>query len=220
MTANELTTDVAGGNDGAPAISAARIRELILQRDLVPGEQLRQEDLASQIGMSRGPVREALHMLAAEGILKYVRNRGYFVAQYTASEMRQLYRMRDLLESEILSSLPPPRAAHLAHLRKLNKQIRDRHATLHTVISLNSAFHASMMAESELTLVLAEVGQVGRKVLAYQAMAINLPAGWGQVADDHDCMIDAWKRHDIEALVAHARVHRERSLSRLLPLLR
>jgi DNA-binding GntR family transcriptional regulator len=220
MIGNNTVEIIAGPEDGATGIAAARIRELILQRVLVPGEQVRQEDIASQIGMSRGPIREALHMLAAEGTLKYIRNRGYFVAQFTADEMRQLYRMRDLLESEILSSLPQPTADHINTLRGLNNQIRDKSATLDDVISLNSQFHALMMNESGLNLILNEVTQVGRKVLAYQAMAINLPAGWALVADDHDAMVDALEVRNTDALIAHARFHRERSLSRLLPILR
>jgi DNA-binding GntR family transcriptional regulator len=220
MIGNNELTDSSGPEDGATGLSAARIRELILQRIIVPGEQVRQEDIAGQIGMSRGPIREALHMLAAEGTLKYVRNRGYFVAQFTASEMRQLYRIRDLLESEVLSGLPSPSAEHLAELRDLNAQIRDKNVTLDEVIALNSRFHNLMMERSDLNLILTEVGQVSRKALAYQAMAINLPAGWSQVADDHDLMIQALEAQDSDSLLAHARVHRERSLSRLIPLLR
>ena len=205
---------------GAAGRAAGQIRELILQRLLVPGEQVRQEDIAGQINMSRGPIREALHMLAAEGALRYVRNRGYFVSQFTADEMRQLYRVRDLLESEILISLPRPSSDQLEELQTINERIRSSNVTLDEVIRLNREFHELIMSASELNVIKTEVEQVGRMSLAYQAMSINFLSGWALVAADHDGIITALAAGDSDTLVHLSRAHRERSLARLLPLLR
>jgi DNA-binding GntR family transcriptional regulator len=206
-------------DEGAVGRAATAVRNLILRRQVVPGQQLRQEELAQQIGMSRGPLREALQVLAAEGVLNYVRNRGYFVTQFTADEMQQVYLVRDLLESEILARLPEASAEHIASLRQVNAQIRDEGNDLLDVIHLNKQFHDLMTSTSRLSLLVAEIEQIGRMSIAYQALSINFLPDWGSVADDHDEMISALERAKLYELVEIARVHRGRTLALLLPVL-
>ena len=62
-------------------LAATRIRGLVMDGILLPGEKLRQLELAEQIGVSRSPLREALRTLESEGILTYEVNRGYVVAR-------------------------------------------------------------------------------------------------------------------------------------------
>jgi DNA-binding GntR family transcriptional regulator len=205
--------------EGAVARAATAVRNLILRRQLVPGQQVRQEDLARQIGMSRGPLREALQVLAAEGVLHYVRNRGYFVTQLAAEEMQQVYLIRDLLETEILRSLPPAPAEHLATLRALNTRIRDETNDLVDVIYLNRQFHDLISSPSPLRLLVAEIEQVSRMAIAYQALSVSSLNAWESIADDHDMMIDALERHDLDSLVTVAKVHRHRTLEVVLPVL-
>jgi DNA-binding GntR family transcriptional regulator len=209
----------ADSHGGAVAKAATGIRGLVLRRVLLPGEQVRQEDVARRIGMSRGPIREALQVLAAEGVLKYVRNRGYFVTRFTAEEMRQLYLIRDLLESQIMLSLPPADAGHLESLRRINNQIRTGHEDLTTVIRLNRQFHDLVFEPSPLNLLKSEIDQINRMSMAYQSLSLNPLTDWELVADDHQEMIDALAAGDNERLAEHARVHRNRSLTRLSPLL-
>lgn len=88
-----------------PAQIAQEIRKLINRGQLPPGLQLRQSDLADRFGISRVPVREALKLLAAESIIEHDPNRGFFVAPLSTDEARQLYRLRHLLEAELLSTV-------------------------------------------------------------------------------------------------------------------
>jgi DNA-binding GntR family transcriptional regulator len=213
------TAGIDHDQDGAVGRAATAVRNLIMSRQLVPGQQLRQEELAQQIGMSRGPLREALQVLAAEGVLNYVRNRGYFVTQLTADEMKQVYLIRDLLESEILKSLPLPGRDHILALRTINAQIRDETNDVLEVIRLNKQFHDLMTATSPLKLLNAEVEQLGRMAIAYQALALNFLTGWDSIADDHEEMISALERADHDRLVEVGRVHRGRTLARLRPVL-
>lgn len=207
------------GHGSLVARVAADIRSLVLQRDLLPGEQVRQEDLARKLGTSRSPIREALQVLAAEGIVRYERNRGYFVARFTTDEMQQLYLIRELLESEILSRLPPVSEATLEQLRAINDRIRTGHDGLQAVIELNSRFHDLVFADSDLHILKSELQQIGRMTIAYQSLSINALTGWGLLASDHDRIIDALAAHDNATLVEMCREHRDRSLARLGPIL-
>lgn len=97
-----------------PAVIADEIRSLVTRGAFAPGLQLRQVDLAERFGASRVPVREALKLLTAEGVVAHDPNRGFFVAGLSSDEARQLYRMRHLLESEVLSTIAWPSKPDLA----------------------------------------------------------------------------------------------------------
>ena len=221
MEVDNIAADLASTeHGGAVSRAAADIRALILQRSLLPGEQVRQEDLARHIGMSRGPIREALQVLAVEGVLRYERNRGYFVTRFTADGMSQLYLIRDLLESEILSKLPPAEPDTLAHLRKINQEIRAGGEDLDRVIRLNHEFHDIIFAASPLDVLRTEIEHIGRMTMAYQSLSINALTDWELLFTDHEQIIDAWERGDMVELIAVSRRHRETSLQRLAPILR
>lgn len=101
-----------------PAIIADEIRSLVTRGVFSPGLQLRQVDLAERFGASRVPVREALKLLTAEGVVAHDPNRGFFVAGLSSDEARQLYRMRHLLESEVLSTVNWPSKPQLAEFNE------------------------------------------------------------------------------------------------------
>jgi DNA-binding GntR family transcriptional regulator len=201
------------------ARAAADIRSLVLRRSLLPGEQVRQEDLSATVGISRGPIREALQILATEGVVRYERNRGYFVARFTAEEMRQLYLIRDLLESEILSGLAALPPETIEKMRVINERIRCGDDDLQTVIGLNSQFHDLIFASSDLHILRAELQHIRRMTIAYQSLSINALTNWELLASDHDDIIDALTVQDNARLVQACRTHRDRSLIRLSPIL-
>jgi DNA-binding GntR family transcriptional regulator len=76
------------------------LRDQIASGRYEPLEQLRQENVARDFGVSVPPVREALKTLEAEGQVVYYPRRGYFVAKLSAAELVETYAIRDLLETE------------------------------------------------------------------------------------------------------------------------
>ena len=219
-TVTEVGADPVGTvRGGTVARAAFEIRGLVLRRELLPGEQLRQEDLAQRIGISRGPIREALQVLAVEGVVRYERNRGYFITRFTTDEMQQLYTIRDLLESTMLERLPIPPESVLAELREINEQIRTGGDQLGTVIELNSRFHDLMLQQSGMRILHEQLHHISRMTTAYQALSINAFTDWELLASDHDQLIAALEAGDNDALCVAARDHRNRSLERLGPLL-
>lgn len=87
--------------------AAEEIRNRILSGDYPPGFQLRQDGLASDLGMSRIPIREALVQLESEGLLKILPHRGAVVVQLTAEEIEELFNMRLLLEPFLFKRSAP-----------------------------------------------------------------------------------------------------------------
>jgi DNA-binding GntR family transcriptional regulator len=77
---------------------ADRIREAIIQGQFTPGQRLREEQLASTLEVSRGPVREALILLEAEHLVVVRRNRGAIVAHLTERDLEEVYSLRVAIE--------------------------------------------------------------------------------------------------------------------------
>ena len=77
---------------------AERLRTAILNGAFPPGERLPEEQLAKTMGVSRGPVREALAVLEREGLIVIRRNRGAFVAQLSRDDLDEIYTLRVAIE--------------------------------------------------------------------------------------------------------------------------
>src|SRR2546421_6975169 len=74
------------------------IREAILDGRLPPGQRLKEEELARELGISRTPVREALLVLQTEGLVDAAPNRGAAVRSHDVDDLEDLYQLRALLE--------------------------------------------------------------------------------------------------------------------------
>lgn len=74
------------------------IREAIISGELAPGEPLRDRDLAERLGVSRTPIREALHRLEAAGLVEARHRSGWVVSPFTEQDVHEVFQLRMLLE--------------------------------------------------------------------------------------------------------------------------
>ncbi|HXJ16666.1 MAG TPA: GntR family transcriptional regulator [Candidatus Polarisedimenticolia bacterium] len=89
-----------------------RIREMILHGELVPGQRVREVELANKLGVSRTPVRESLPILAQEGMLTQLDTRGFIVRAFTPQDITDAIDLRGVLEglaARMLAEQGPPR---------------------------------------------------------------------------------------------------------------
>ena len=91
-----------------------RLHESILRRALPPGSRLIEAELTQTLAVSRGPVREALRRLAAEGLVEHIPNKGGAVRRISRTEMREAFEVRIALES-LAAKLAAQRDDALAH---------------------------------------------------------------------------------------------------------
>jgi DNA-binding GntR family transcriptional regulator len=105
------------------------LREGILTGALAPGEWLRQDALATQLGVSRIPIRSALLQLESEGLIRVDPYRGATVIKLTTAEMREIYELRKVLETHALRKtidhMTPERIERLAALARELNDITD-----------------------------------------------------------------------------------------------
>jgi DNA-binding GntR family transcriptional regulator len=206
----------------ATARAARTLRDMVMSRRIGPGQQLRQDGLAEEMGLSRSPLREALRMLETEGLLVHVPNQGYFVARLRSSELRQIYLMRRLLETELFRTLRQPSAPELSQVRDENERIRQsaKDGNLAQVLRGNRKFHFGIFALSPLDLVMRQVERLWHQSESYRAAYLWLPAAQEQIVAEHVAMIAALESRDVKELIAVADRHRSTAEAAVIGLLR
>jgi DNA-binding GntR family transcriptional regulator len=119
MTVLQLrASNVVGAPLGQHA--ADSIRDAILQGSLQPGERLVETTIASQLNLSRGPVRDALRQLALEGLVEIVPRRGTFVSRLDRADIREISTLRAVIEGLAARLLAERRdQAAIDHLEEL-----------------------------------------------------------------------------------------------------
>ncbi len=116
-----------------------QIFDAIVRGSIVPGTKLIQETLATELAVSRTPVREALLRLEQEGILEFVPRRGFFVRDISETEVNDLYEARIAIEG--FAARAVAEAGNPQALKKLEKIIRSQSET--EPISIVDAFRAN-----------------------------------------------------------------------------
>lgn len=88
-------------------VTAHRLRDAILSGELAPGEKIVEEQLCADIGISRAPLREALRLLAQQGLVEHLPRRGSRVAEWSPTDILQLFELRYVLERHAIESAVP-----------------------------------------------------------------------------------------------------------------
>jgi len=127
----------------------ARILEAITDRTLLPGQRIRQNELAEKLGVSRQPVSHALHLLHRQGLITESGRRGFEVSQLDPDRIRQLYEVRgaiDALAAKLAAARARSDAAGRAQLEKALHAGRaiDHKTRLSTLIAFDVGFHSAI----------------------------------------------------------------------------
>jgi DNA-binding GntR family transcriptional regulator len=192
-----------------PAISTAemvaqRIRDAILEGTLHPGDRLIEADIAAELGISRGPVREGIRLLAAEGLVVLRRNRGAVVASPTFEDILEVYVLRKGLGSLALQhaiSLDISTAPEFDDVLVLLDRMRDPEVQADPLLMIDAdlAFQGALFELSGLERVAAVLDQTARDIPVFVRV---LGITYDEV--DHAALIE---RHDhlIQAIRARRR---------------
>jgi DNA-binding GntR family transcriptional regulator len=190
--------------------AAAQIRGLIVDRVLLPGEKIRQTELAERVGVSRSPLREALRTLESEGVVSYETNRGYVVARLEPTDLGEIYRMRSLLESELLRTIEKPSRATLQQLSKDNSEMIAAIEAGDTmkVMEANRAFHFTIFDLSPMRQYKREIHRLWQLSEGYRSWWWRLPDAKTRIDTEHKQIIAALRQFDLDQLVAVSNAHR------------
>jgi DNA-binding GntR family transcriptional regulator len=130
--AEGLLTGGGGGIDQPSLVELAtgRLRAEILSGALAPGDRIVEDQLRRRYGISRAPLREALRLLAQQGLVEHLPRRGARVAMWSPTDIRQLFEVRHVLERyAVTSALPLRREDDLDPLAEVRARLEDMRAT-------------------------------------------------------------------------------------------
>lgn len=171
------------------------IRQRILSGELPPGEALRQEALADELGVSRVPIREAITRLTGEGLLTNVPHKGAYVAELSVDEVKETFEIRLRLEPWIFAeAIPRITDAEIGKAERLVKEMdkADSAEWGH----LNWCLHETLYlpAQKEITLQMLRVLH-DRCDRYFRFQVVQVPIR-EQSHDEHMALVMACKKRD------------------------
>lgn len=188
----------------------ARVRDLIIAGELEPGAKVPEAELCTRFGVSRTPMREALKVLAAEGLVVLTLNRGASVAKITQEEIDELFPIIGALEA-LAGEAACVRITErqLASLERLHGDMvaRFRDGDWLGYSKLNRQIHEAIFEASGNAALAALYQQLLVRIHAVRFVARKTPERWRQAIDDHEQMMVALRARDGAALAGILRQH-------------
>lgn len=127
-------------------VTAHRLREAILSGELAPGEKIVEELLCADIGISRAPLREALRLLAQQGLVEHLPRRGSRVAEWSPTDILQLFELRNVLERHAIeTALPLPDVGRALEPVRAALDLMDTATDALERDDAHRAFHAAVV---------------------------------------------------------------------------
>ncbi|MCS7233517.1 MAG: GntR family transcriptional regulator [Synergistetes bacterium] len=187
------------------------IKRGIMTGKFLPGQRLNEADLASEFGVSRTPVREALRELVASGLLEYEKHKGIRVKRYTISEVRHIYEIWSELEA-IAARLAASRVdeATLNELQRIlekQKKLVLQEEISWRYIELNDEFHLVIARSTQNPFLYKMLSNMRELMRLYR---LGSPGCLGRLRDsfeEHYRIFEAIRNRDPEGAYASAFTH-------------
>jgi DNA-binding GntR family transcriptional regulator len=187
---------------------AELLRQRIFRRELEPGAWIDEVKLAQEYGISRTPLREALKVLAAEGLVTMKVRRGAYVTEVSERDLREVYHLLALLESDAAGVVAETASdAQIDELRGLQAQLEAAVGNRDEFFTVNERFHMKLLEiagnrwRNQLVVDL-------RKVMKLNRQHSLLKSGRVQESlQEHRTVMDAIARRDSSAAVLRMREH-------------
>jgi len=190
---------------------ASTVRDAIVEGRLASGQRLIEEELASQLGVSRGPVRETLQQLEREGLVTSFPNRGSFVAEISVEEIvHVLIPIRETIESFALQhALPKLTDVDFKELAQIVAEMESygEKRDLARLVDLDLSFHRLLIERSEQQHSLQVWELIAPRIRRIFYLAGPFHAALGDIASEHQTLLDVIREGDLasarDALEAH-----------------
>ncbi len=206
MTADILTIPRAGLHDQV----VGQLRQMLVEGQIAPGAKLNERELSEVLKVSRTPLREAIKMLAAEGLVELLPNRGAIAVELTEDDVRHTFEVMAGLEG-LSGELAAQRItdAELAEIQALHFEMMAAYtrSDLSGYYRLNALIHSAINAAAKNPVLTTTYTQVNARLQALRFRSNQDGEKWKNAMREHGAMVDALLAHDAVAmrtvLVAH-----------------
>ncbi len=181
-----------------------QIRQMVIDGEFKPGDRIVEQDLAVALGISRGPVREALRKFEQEGLVEYTRNEGCSVKRYTDVDMYEIYLIRATLECLAIQICGGKLTEeNEKRMEQLLEQMKNPEETdgPDPLVEYDNAFHGCILEQTELSRIntLWSSLNISNTVIFYQGSP-DRAAARARMYKIHNKLMDAYKQGDVRAL--------------------
>jgi DNA-binding GntR family transcriptional regulator len=179
---------------------ANSLKEEILSGKFPPGVRIRQEDIAEQFGASRSPVREALRILEAEGLINLVAHTGAWISHLSLAECEEMYQLRERIEPLLLRLS----IAHISDetINELQALSAEMEATIDVekFLKLDREFHLLSYSGAETVLVGEMVNRLWNTTQHYRRAYSQMMAtsSFKPAHYEHHLLLSALKKRDAD----------------------
>ena len=180
---------------------AERLRQRIFAHEIPPGSWIDEQKLAEQYGISRTPLREALKVLASEGLVELKPRRGCYVTEISRQDLDDIFPLMALLEGRCaFEATQRVKPAELASLKELHEQLESaaREGRIDAFFEANQAFHKRVQELSGNRWLLSVIQDL-RKVLKLSRLhSLSLEGRLQQSLDEHRLIMAAFENGNAE----------------------
>jgi DNA-binding GntR family transcriptional regulator len=187
-----------------------RLRNWILLGELAPGEVLVERVLSEKLGVSRTPMREALHLLGSEGLINVVPNRRPRVADPSLSEILELLEIHSLLEARgtklAARNITPPEISQLELLLDEMEKSNAKRGELE-FFELDMAFHRKIVEASRNGTLIETHNHLNTRIYRARFMSTQSISSRPLMHSQHLQILDALRQGDADRAQAHLEEH-------------
>lgn len=186
---------------------ARALRDRVLTGALQPGAVLSQTDIAAEHGVSRIPVRDALHTLATEGLVELGASTAA-VAPLSISELQELYELREAVEPVVTRiAVPNVGRAEIAQMAALSEVMESGTTTTADWLATNARFHALVFSRADRPRMIALTEQLRRLTDRYLHLHLDVIGDVDHLHTEHRQILDAIRRGDPSEVAELTRLH-------------
>ncbi|MEM7777377.1 MAG: GntR family transcriptional regulator [Pseudomonadota bacterium] len=201
------------------ATTTYRVRQLILDGELPPGQRISEHALCERCGVSRTPVREALKALAIEGLVKITPNRGATVVTLSPIELTETFAVMGALEA-LAGELACQNMndGEIDYISELHDRMVDHYKRreIHEYFSVNQRIHDAILFGSRNDVLGAQYRQLAGRIRLARYQANFSERRWAQAIAEHKRILAALKKRDGKRVARLLRAHLNSKLISLL----
>jgi DNA-binding GntR family transcriptional regulator len=196
----------------------ARLRDKLIEGVMPPGSRVPEKDLCAEFGISRTPLREALKVLAAEGYVVLLPNRGARVAKMTCNDLEELFAVCGGMEA-LAGELACKHAtdAEISEIKALHDQMAQYYAArdLAGYYPLNRAIHEAIVRATHNSVLITMYENVSARIRRARFVAPMPPDHWQLAMAEHEAILNALQRRDAAVLSSILKTHLRNKLEQV-----
>ncbi len=186
------------------------LKQAIVRGNFSPGNRLVESHIAEAMGISRTPVREAIHKLEREGLIKKLPQGGFYVLNLTREDIEETFGIRGVLESYAA------RLAAIKHkkeeLAPLEEKIEEfqyflNHGEMEALLKINTEFHSLLYAMSRSPKLIKMINDLQDQIYRFRRIILKIETMAKTSNEDHRHMLRAMRKRDADRVETLVRQH-------------